>query len=348
MQAKIDSFEQYLDPELCSQKMTQSPDSETPTKTTSPKSGPSMPRESLAVKPTTSPENERYPAITDDLGETEENLPPDLSTASTADKTDSQTSHMGRKRTHDIAFNKGSERMSPATTKSSVSKRRLQDPDQFRKQIMTDMETLVEVYQDFARVSVESMDVPVGSRGLKVLDMANLEKPTSYPECVQQLMNALNANALHECFDDAFEALDYDVADTLCNASRALLNHYRQVYHAHNDDSSPNEAQKRACEKFKDGAKRYLQILEQMTKGDATAKVIDVEWSGDSKARLEQLIQLATVDGAVYITVDVVMQYMQAARVRRADNTLHDFLVKVRRMTKALGSAIEDLKELQS
>lgn len=85
-----------------------------------------------------------------------------------------------------------------------------------------------------------------------------------------------------------------------------------------------------------------------MTKGDATAKVIDVEWSGDSNARLEQLIQLATVDGAVYITVDVVMQYMQAARVRRADNTLHDFLVKVRRMTKALGSALEHLKELQS
>lgn len=291
-------------------------------------------------------EGQYDPATTNDMDETE-NQPLNLSATSTGDKTGSQMHHNGRKRTHDIAFSSDPQKISLDTAKPGDSKRSVQDLEQLWEKITTDMEILVEVYQDFATDAVKSVDPPVGRRRLKALDMSSLIKPTSYPECVQQLVTALSAKALHECCDDAFDALDYDIADNLCNASRSLLNHYRQVEDAGHGDPSPNEAQKRACERFIDEAKKYLQMWEQMTERDAVAELVMAGWSDDSNERLEQLIRFATTDGAIHITVDVIMQYMQAAQVYRAGETLQKFLVKVKRMTKALETCIEDLEELQ-
>lgn len=297
MQAKVDGFEQYLDPDMDAQEMTQSRDSKVATDTTLPKSGSSMPPKSTSIGPRSSSEISA---------------------------------------------------VQPPPANPNDSKRGVQNPEQIWEKIRTDMEILVEVYQEFAMASVKSVDPPVGLRGLRPLDMPNLIKPTSYPECVQQLMTALDADALHECCDDAFDALDYDIADSLCKASRSLMALYCSIADVQVGGSPPNESQKRACEKFMDEAKKYLQIWEKITEIDAIAKIVDAGWSNDSDARLEQLKQLATADGAAHITVDVVMQYMKGARMIRAEEQLRGFLKKVKRMTKALESSIHGLGELQN
>jgi len=235
----------------------------------------------------------------------------------------------------------------PQQIDPSGSRRRVQDPDQLWEHIQTDMGILVEVYQDFATITAKSVDRPVGPRRLKVLDMASLIKPTSYPGCVQRLMTAISAKALHECFDGALDAVDYDIADNLCKASRALMNRYCQIIDTRDDGPSPTEAHKCACKKFMEDARRYLQMWQQMTEGDGVATLIDLEWSDDSYVRFEQFVQRVAANGVVNLTVDVVMQYMQAAQTSRAVDKLQDFLVQVKRMTRALGSAMDNLEVLQ-
>ncbi|KAH0293242.1 hypothetical protein KCU62_g1409, partial [Aureobasidium sp. EXF-3399] len=336
LEAKIDTFEQYLDPELCLENSAQDQESETPTNTASPTSGSSdemygTTEGRISATDTQLHIDQQYkdehnPALTDHLDGTKEYTPLDLSTTSTGSNVGSQIRHNGQKRSHDIAFSTNAQRMSPATTEPSDPERRVQDPDRLWEQIETDVGILAEVYQKFAMITVKSVNDPVGPRRLKVLDMASLKKPTSYPGCVERFMTAISATALHNCFDGALDAIDYEIADNVCKASRVLMDHCRQIQIAdtRGDGPSPNGAQKRACKNFMEDARRYLQM-----------------W------QFEQFIQRAAADGVVTITVDVVMQYMQAAQSSRATDKLQNFLVQVNRMTRALGSAMDELEELQ-
>lgn len=337
IQAKVDSFEQYLDPELCSQNDIESQNRGVPTRTPSPKPGPSIPPAHRSVEPTIPPGNiaARPPRM---RPINTRNTSPDAETP------DFETSPNRRKRNHHTAFSASTDRSSSVTTTDSNPKTKVENREELWKKIMTDMLALAKIYLDFARTSINNV-VP-SEIGLETLDMAALEKPTSFPGCVQQLMTVFTAEALDKCFEDAFEALDYDIADKISMASRALGAHVHNAHHACDDSASPNEAQKRAGNVFLKEAARNLSMLEQMTKGDAIAEEIKAQWSSDTEDRLVQLMQLVIANEGRSL-VDVAMQYMQAAQVIRAEQKLEDFLEKVKRMTRELVSDFNDLKDLQ-
>jgi len=129
MQAKIDTFEQYLDPELCLESLAQDRDSETPTNTTSLTAAASNEMHGTAEGRIFATGTQRHidqqymdkhsPALTDDLDATQKHTPLTLSTISAGSNTGSQVHHNGQKRSHDIAFSTGVQRMSPATTDRS-------------------------------------------------------------------------------------------------------------------------------------------------------------------------------------------------------------------------------------
>jgi len=288
--------------------------------------------------------NDHYSLVTDNPCDPEEQMCLGLSGTATGGKAVSEGSPNRRKRNHLTAFSTGTRRAPTVTTTYNDSNRKVEHSEELWKKIMTDMRDLAKIYLDFARTSVNN--VVRSEIGLETLDMAGLIKPTSFPGCLQQLMTVFTAEALDQCFEDAFETLDYDIADKISMASRALGAHVHNVHHAGDDSTSPNEAQKRAGRRYLDEAKRYLSILEQMTKGDAIAENIKAQWSLDTQTRLVQLMQFVIANEG-RSPVDAAMQYMKAAQAGRAEKQLENFLEKVKRMTKELISDFDRLKELQ-
>jgi hypothetical protein len=250
----------------------------------------------------------------------------------------------GRKRTCDMAFNTSPHRMSPVISEARDPKRRAGGVEQLWKKIVTDMNTLVRLYQKFAMFAVKSVDPPVD--GIEVLDMQSLIKPTSCPDCVQRLVTAFTEEAYRRCFDHAFDALDYDIADNLCKVSRTLQGNYYLNDDARDGSPSPNRAQKRIVGKFINEAKTYLSLWEQMTQGDAMVKSVKAQFDLDPDAVLVQLIQLVIAEGA-QPGEDLLMRYIKAAQVDRASDRLENCLAEVRPLTNALVSAYEDLEKLQ-
>jgi hypothetical protein len=278
--------------------------------------------------------------------EQEEQSPPDLSTTANGGETDPRTNPNGRKRTHGMAFNASTRKPSPVMAEPSSPRRRAKDLEELWEKIMVNMTELAVLWRKFSRITTKSVDPPV--RGYKVLDMMDVIKPTSFPGCVHRLMTptAFSAEGVRVCLDNALDAVDYDIAETLSKASRAIGIHFRQADDAHDDDPSPNEAQKNAGEKCLDEAKRCLLMLEQMTKGDAMAKKVMAQMVLNPDAALEQLIQLSIANGGL-INTEVVMQYLKAAQTLRASDTLENFLTKVRPMIEALVSAFAEMEKLE-
>lgn len=287
--------------------------------------------------------SDHYSLVTDNSCDAEEQMSLGLSGTATG-KAVSEASPNRRKINHLTAFSTGTRRAPTVTTTYNDSNRNVEHPEELWKKIMTDMRDLAKIYLDFARTSVNNV-IP-SEIGLETLDLAGLIKPTSFPGCLQQLMTVFTAEALDQCFADAFEALDYDIADKISMASRALGAHVHNAHHAGDDSPSPNEAKKRAGRRYLDEANRYLSILEQMTKGDAIAENIKAQWSLDTQTRLVQLMQFVIANEG-RSPVDAAMQYMKAAQAGRAEKQLENFLKKVKRMTKELISDFDKLEDLQ-
>jgi hypothetical protein len=292
-------------------------------------------------------EDDHFSGTADDHDEQEEQeqSSPDLSTRTNGGETDSQTSHNRRKRTYGVAFNASTRKPSPVMTEPSGSKRSAVNSKEFWKKIITDMKTLVRVYNGFARVTFQSVEPDL--HDLEMFDMAALIKPTSYPGCVQRLKTGFSEEAFRECLDDALDAIDYEIADELCNAARVLAAHTREAADACDEGPSPDKAQKkRAGKKYLDEARKYLLTFKQMTEGDAIVKKILTYLSLDSDAVMEQLIQLGLANRD-WEPEEVFMQYLKAAQAYKASDTLENFLTKVKPMTEALVSAFTDMEKLE-
>jgi hypothetical protein len=280
-----------------------------------------------------------------DEQEEQEQSSPDLSTTTNGGETDSQTSHNRRKRTYGVAFNASTRKPPPVMAELSSSKRSAVSSKEFWRKIITDMKSLVRVYNGFARVTFQSVEPDL--HDLEMFDMAALIKPTSYPGCVQRLETGFSEEAFRECLDDALDAIDYEVADELCNAARVLAAHTREAADACDEGPSPDKAQKkRAGKKYLDEARKYLLTFKQMTEGDAIVKKILTQLSLDPDAVMEQLIQLGLANRDWELE-EVFMQYLKAAQAYKASDTLENFLTKVKSMTEALVSAFDDMEKLE-
>jgi hypothetical protein len=280
-----------------------------------------------------------------DEQEEQEQSSPDLSTTTNGGETDSQTSHNRRKRTYGVAFNASTRKPPPVMAELSSSKRSAVSSKEFWRKSITDMKSLVRVYNGFARVTFQSVEPDL--HDLEMFDMAALIKPTSYPGCVQRLETGFSEEAFRECLDDALDAIDYEVADELCNAARVLAAHTREAADACDEGPSPDKAQKkRAGKKYLDEARKYLLTFKQMTEGDAIVKKILTQLSLDPDAVMEQLIQLGLANRDWELE-EVFMQYLKAAQAYKASDTLENFLTKVKSMTEALVSAFDDMEKLE-
>lgn len=106
----------------------------------------------------------------------------------------------------------------------SSTQRGIDDPEELWEAIKTDMAALTTIYQEHASSFVQGMSPE--RCGLRALDMEDLEKPPSVGQCIQRMMTAFDPEPLQKCFDDAFDALDYNITDNLCKASRTLRVHF--------------------------------------------------------------------------------------------------------------------------
>jgi hypothetical protein len=280
-----------------------------------------------------------------DEQEEQEQSSPDLSTATNGGETDSQTSHNRRKRTYGVAFNASTREPSPVMDEPSSSKRSAVNSKEPWEKILTDMRTLVRVYHEFATVTFKSVESKL--HGFPMFDMAALIKPTSYPGCVQRLKTGFSEEACRECLDDALDAIDYEIADELCNAVRVLGAHGRETADACDEGPLPDKAQKkRAGKKYLDEARKYLLKLKQMTEGDAMVKKIMAQLIPDPDAMYLQLVQLAHANED-WKPVEVDMHYLKTVQAFRAIDTLKKFLTKVKPMTEALVSAFDEMEKLE-
>jgi hypothetical protein len=225
----------------------------------------------------------------------------------------------------------------------SSTKKRAVGSKELWEEIKTVMTTLETVYHDYALAFIKGM--PSDVLGIEASDMKDLAKPPSVEQCIQRLVTAFTEKAFQECIDDAFDALDYQIADKLSEASRALRARLYEADDTHNEHSPQNNAQKRASGKYLDDAKKFLSMWEMMSEDDMQKKV-KAQLSDNPDTMQQQLIQLAFVDRNT-LSVHMVERYILAAQVYRAGLMLKDFLAKVKPLTKALVSAFDDLKKLQ-
>jgi hypothetical protein len=399
MQAKIDSFQPFLETKSCSEELSESAEGDmsandsfgfptsTPSEATPPKiklrlsgrktaNDEEMPESEIRRAPdlsvsegmqasrnthrttggkTITPELQRLidegneddhvSTVSDELDEQQEQTSHNLSSTTTGKETPSPMSDNGRKRTYDMALNISPQRMPPVMAEPISSKRRARDPEEIWEKILTDMATLVGIYQESGMVAVKSVDPP--QRGITVYDALDLKKPTSYPGCVQSLMTAFTETAFRECLEDALDVLDYDIAINLSEASRTLGGHFFQANDAHNGGPSLEEDKKHAGSMFMDEAKKYLSMWEQMTQGDAMVKSVRAQFDLDPDAVFKQLFLLALSLNQGQINGDLVMLYAKTAQVDRASEKLEDFLAKAKPLTNALVSTYDDLEKLQ-
>jgi hypothetical protein len=223
-------------------------------------------------------------------------------------------------------------------------KRKTQDSGELWKEVLADMASLLLVYQDHATSAFKSMEPPI--LGVEAFDIMDLAEPPSLWSSIQRLMTAFSVKNFQECFDNAFDALDYKIADELCKTSRILRVHLRDAVKTHDGAASPSTTQMAAGDKYMSKAEQCLSMWEKMTEHTPLTLSIMGSLSIDTDAMVQLFIRQAFVDRRE-ILVETIDQKIKAVQICRASEQLKDFLGEVKPMMERLSSAFGELEVRQ-